>query len=177
MINHDQISEFKSTLLVGANAVVVGFLSLLKAEYLDFSDVTKGIIILGLAVLFEVITGLRAYYVMIKTGKKKRDKRKSLSTDIGVQEIINKVIAYTTALVLGALLSDWFKHPTFTILFLPEMNIVALVTMVGVILEIIQINKNFKNMGIDIFKTVKDFAIEAWKVFNTVKSGKSDNQD
>lgn len=176
---NDYTNEFKGTLVVGLNAVGVGITTLLAGlsnRYLDLDDVFKGIIILGLAVLFELITGLRALYLHIKSGKKEIDETRSITHQVGVSEVINKTIAYTTALVLAALISDWLGNPTYTFLgIFPNMSIVSIIVMIGVTVELIQIYFNFRAMGIDLGKTIKDFAKEAWSVFNSVKNNKNEN--
>lgn len=173
-LTSDYMNEFKGTFIVGLNAIGVGlttFIAGLSDRYLDLSIVYKGIIILGITVLFEMVTGLRALYLMVKNGKKEIDETRSISHQVGVSELINKVIAYTTALVLSALISDWLGHPTYNFLgIFPNMHLTAIIVMIGVTLELIQIYFNFRNMGIDIGKSIKDFAKEAWSVINSVKN-------
>ena len=167
---NDHISEFKTTLLVSTNAVGVGIMTILTDHYLSLDDIWKGIIILIVAIAFEAITGWRAMYLKVKSGEIVIDKKKSFSSQIGLGELINKTIAYTTGIILSALIADWLEHPSFSIWKLPEMSIIASVTLVFLLIEVIQIYFNFKNMGIDIGKMVKDFFKELWEVLKVVKN-------
>lgn len=168
----EYISEFKATIIVSVNAVGVGIVSLLSDRYLSLDDVYKGLIILCIAVMLESVTGWRAMYLKLKSGEKVIEKDKSFTTQVGLHELFNKTIAYVTGLVLGALISDWLNHPTFHLWFLPEMGIVAILTTLFMLIEVIQIYVNFKGMGIDIGKMITDFAKEFWGVFKAVKNDK-----